>query len=354
MLGRGIDQILPHPVDPRLQERFVSSASTYVRLAQEAHGPIPRSADPAYVWGDALPFLEERAAAALIVNLETSITTSDAFWPKGVNYRMAPRNVSALTAAPVACCVLANNHVMDFGREGLIETLGTLEAAGVPFAGAGRNGDAAAAPAVLPAGGNRRILVFALGATSSGIPPEWAANEDVAGVALLPDLSDATLARLADRAEAARRRGDILVASIHWGGNWGHEVPADQVRFAHAMVEAGFHVVHGHSSHHAKAVEIHRGRPILYGAGDFITDYEGISGHEVYRGDLSLAWVLRVSDDGALAGLSVVPFRMRRFRLERAPAEDVAWLRKVLDRQSRSFGTRITEGPDGTLTAVPS
>ena len=60
MLGRGIDQILPHPSDPRLYEAFVSDASDYVRFAEWVSGSIPRSASFAYVWGDALDVLEQR------------------------------------------------------------------------------------------------------------------------------------------------------------------------------------------------------------------------------------------------------------------------------------------------------
>jgi poly-gamma-glutamate capsule biosynthesis protein CapA/YwtB (metallophosphatase superfamily) len=58
-------------------------------------------------------------------------------------------------------------------------------------------------------------------------------------------------------------------------------------QFAHALIdEAGFDLVHGHSSHHPKAIEVHHGRIILYGCGDFITDYEGIKGYESFRDDL--------------------------------------------------------------------
>jgi poly-gamma-glutamate synthesis protein (capsule biosynthesis protein) len=88
---------------------------------------------------------------------------------------------------------------------------------------------------------------------------------------------------------AAKRPGDIVVASIHWGGNWGFLVSDAERTFAHQVIEkAGVDVVHGHSSHHVKGLEVYRDRPIIYGAGDFLDDYEGISGNEEYRGDLAL------------------------------------------------------------------
>jgi poly-gamma-glutamate capsule biosynthesis protein CapA/YwtB (metallophosphatase superfamily) len=103
MLGRGIDQILPYPVDPRLEEVYVRSAETYVLLAERRFGAIPREVDFEYVWGTALNVLREVQPDARIINLETSITDSDVFWPKAVSYRMHPHNAPVLTAAGIDC-----------------------------------------------------------------------------------------------------------------------------------------------------------------------------------------------------------------------------------------------------------
>ena len=216
-----------------------------------------------------------------IINLETSITTSNDHWPdKEVHYRMNPRNIGCLTAAGIDCCALANNHVLDWGYEGLAETLATLDEAGIRHAGAGPNAAEAQAPAVLDVPGKGRVLVFSFGSVTSGIPPQWAATEDRPGVNLLADLSEETGSRVAAGMRQARRPDDIIVASIHWGSNWGYEIPEAQIRFAHRLIDEGVDLIHGHSSHHIKALELHHGRPILYGCGDFLTDYEGIEGYD--------------------------------------------------------------------------
>jgi poly-gamma-glutamate synthesis protein (capsule biosynthesis protein) len=89
MTGRGVDQILAHPCPPGIQEPYVRDARDYVALAEEANGPIPRPVSPTYIWGDALQELERIAPDARIINLETSVTTSDDVWPgKGIHYRM--------------------------------------------------------------------------------------------------------------------------------------------------------------------------------------------------------------------------------------------------------------------------
>ena len=80
-----------------------------------------------------------------------------------------------------------------------------------------------------------------------------------------------------------RRDGSIIVLSIHWGDNWGFEIPDDHRRFAYRMIDdAGVQLVHGHSSHHVKGIEVHDGHPIIYGCGDLLSDYEGIRGHEIF------------------------------------------------------------------------
>src|ERR1700749_5063401 len=108
MLGRGIDQILPHPGVPALHEGYVRDARTYVELAEAVHGPVPRPADFSWPWGEVLAVLDEEAPDARVVNLETAITRSDEFAPgKAVHYRMNPANLPCVAAARPDACVLA-------------------------------------------------------------------------------------------------------------------------------------------------------------------------------------------------------------------------------------------------------
>jgi poly-gamma-glutamate capsule biosynthesis protein CapA/YwtB (metallophosphatase superfamily) len=342
MLGRGLDQILTDPCDPHLVEDYLDSALAYVHLAEAAHGPLPRAASSSYVWGDALSDLRDVRPQACIVNLETAITTHGAPWPKGINYRMSPRNARCLETFGVDCCVLANNHVLDWGRIGLIETLATLERLGIRQSGAGSDLNEASMPAAIGAADGRRILVFAFGHSSSGIPQEWAATAHRPGVRLLPDLSPAAIDGIADTIAAHRRTGDLVVVSMHWGSNWGYGVTQEQRAVAHALVDAGVcDILHGHSSHHPRPIEIYRDRLILYGCGDFINDYEGIRGQKAFRPDLCLAYLPSLGTDGALKALTLLPYRIRRFRLEAAGADDALWLESLLNRLGLNFACRL-------------
>jgi poly-gamma-glutamate capsule biosynthesis protein CapA/YwtB (metallophosphatase superfamily) len=354
MTGRGIDQILPHPVDPALYEPCVRDARAYVQLAEERTGPIAAPVDFGYVWGDALDILDRVGPAVRLINLETSVTTSDSHWErKTIHYRMHPANIRCLTSAGIDCCVLANNHVLDWGVAGLLETLRTLEEAGVKSVGAGRDSAQAAAPVVLGGGGDGgRSLVFAFGSPTSGVPPEWAATPEKPGVNFLPDLSDDAVREVAAAVGRHARDGDVVIVSVHWGSNWGYTIPKAQIDFAHGLIDrAGVDVVHGHSSHQAKGLEIYRGRLILYGCGDFLNDYEGIGGHERYRPDLTLLYFPTVEPStGALTGLQLAPMQIRHFRLNHAGRDDALWLRDALTRASAGFGVHVALVEDGMLT----
>jgi len=354
MTGRGIDQVLPHPGKAELFESYMRSAAGYVELAERVAGPIGRGLDFACPWGEALAVLRERGPDARIINLETAVTASgEAQAGKGIHYRMHPDNLPCITAADIDCCVLANNHVLDWGHAGLIETLTFLHAAGVRTAGAGRDAQEAAAPAVmeLPAAG-ARILVFAYATPTSGTPAAWAATRRRGGVNYLGELSGRTAGLAAEMMLRHRRAGDIVVASVHWGENWGFDIPRQQRAFAHGLIDAGgADIVYGHSSHHVKGIEVHRGKLILYGCGDFLNDYEGIGGHGEYRPDLSLMYFPALDPaTGELRGLDAVPMRIRRFRLERAAAGDVSWLRGTLQRGGLALGTHVTGTAQGTLS----
>ncbi len=350
MTGRGIDQILPHPSRPRIHEPYVKSALGYVELAQQVNGPIPRPVPFDYIWGDALAEFDRHDPDLRIINLETAVTTSEDYWPgKGIHYRMHPRNAPCLLAADIDACVLANNHVMDWGYQGLKETLHTLHNSGIRVVGAGLDAAQVAAPGILELPGGSRVLLFAFAHPSSGVPWEWQAGERRPGVSLLESLSESGADQVAHRVLAVRRPGDLVVVSIHWGGNWGYEVPPEQRQFAHRLIDrAGVDVVYGHSSHHPKGVEIYRERPIFYGCGDFLNDYEGIGGYEAFRDDLTLMYFLTLEpDSGRLVRLTMTPMQIRRFRLQYPTEQDRRWLQRTMERECGRLGARLTRSENG-------
>ena len=354
MTGRGIDQILPHPCEPEIYEDYLKSALDYVALAERVHGLIETPVSFDYIWGEALDELSQRKPDARIVNLETAVTASDAPEPKGINYRMNPANIAALTVAGLDACLLSNNHVLDWGEDGLLDTLDAVRGAGILTAGAGRNLPEASAPAIIQVAPSCRVLVFGLGLESSGIPPFWAAGAHRPGIRFLPSLSKKTAEALASEVTTQKQPGDIAVLSIHWGSNWGYRIAAEQQAFARTLIDLGAcDILHGHSSHHARAIEIYRRKLILYGCGDFINDYEGIRGHEEFRGDLLPMYLPEVNEaDGALEALTIVLFQMRRFSLRRASLQDAQWFQAEINAQSPTAQLSVRD--DGSLDFRPA
>ncbi|MFW5748484.1 MAG: CapA family protein [Chloroflexota bacterium] len=351
MTARGIDQALPYPGDPELHEHYVKDARHYRTMIESASGPVLTPLDYRALWGAALDELARVQPAARIINLETSITRSDAHWRgKAVHYRMNPANIGCLDAAAIDCCALANNHVLDWGYPGLDDTLTTLGEAGMSHCGAGADLRAARSPAVLPRDGYR-IIVVAAASTSSGVPKQWAAGPQSPGVHLLSDQPEVDAARIAEDVQAVRQPGDVVVASLHWGPNWSYDIPPQHIDLAHHLIDrAGVDVVHGHSSHHVKAFEVYHGKLVLYGCGDFINDYEGISGHEAFRGDLSLMYFPTLArGTGHLIRLEMVPTTMHRAQVRRASDADAGWLAARLNREGQRFGMSVSRQPDGRL-----
>ncbi len=351
MTGRGIDQVLPHPGNPVIHEWYMRSAGGYVDLAEEVNGPIPKPVDFSYIWGDALDEFGRMKPDVRIINLETAVTTSEDYSDKGINYRMSPANIPAMTAAGIDVCVLANNHVLDWGEKGLAETVETLKEAGLKTAGAGKTLKDAAAPAVVDLSGKGRVIVFSFGSPTSGIPRSWAATGTRPGVNLLQYLSRDTVPLIEGQVTKIKHPGDVVVFSVHWGGNWDYEIPREHVEFAHRIIdEAGIDVVHGHSSHHVKGIEVYRGKLVLYGCGDLLTDYEGISGYEAFRSDLGLMYFAAIDPStGKLLRLGMTPTQMKRFRITRASRKDALWLRDLLDREGGRFGTGAAINEDNTI-----
>lgn len=352
MTGRGIDQALPYPCAPRIYESYIKNAAGYVTLAEQKNGPIPKPVGFSYVWGDALAELDRMAPDARVINLETAVTKSEDYEDKGINYRMHPDNIPCITAARIECCSLANNHILDWGRPGLVETLETLKKAGLKSSGAGRDLREAESPAVVEVAGKGRVLVFSFGSETSGIPLSWAAAESRPGVNLLRDFSTKTVLSVKKQLGRMKRSGDIAVASIHWGGNWGYAVPEVHREFAHRLIDdAGVDVIHGHSSHHVKGIEVYNDKLIIYGCGDFLNDYEGIAGFEYYRSELGLMYFATAdASTGRLISLQMAPTHIKRFRVNRASREDARWLRDVLNREGEIFGTQVDLNRDNILS----
>lgn len=307
------------------------------------------TARPAYPWGDTLELLKQ--ADVRIANLECVLAAGGEPEPgKIFHFRSDPKNVASLLAAGIDAVSLANNHVLDFGQAAFAEMLPALDGCGILHAGAGADLEAARRPAVWRVGA---VAVGFIAFTDN--EPGWEAGPAAPGVYYVPvddiSVNDGGRGRrdgLLELVARTKARVQVLIVSAHWGGNWGYEVPAGHRDLARDLIEAGADVVFGHSPHIFRGVGIHRNRPIIYSAGDFIDDY---AVDPVERNDQSFVFMLE-TDAGAPRTLRLHPTIIAGFqaRLARGSAPDIA---ARMQRLSGQLGTLGSWNAAGRCLEIP-
>ena len=326
MLGRGIDQILPFPNNPRIHEPFVKDARHYIRFAEEISGKINYPVSFDYVWGDALTEFEKENINLRIINLETSITSNEEFEPKGINYKLNPKNIEVLKTFKVDIVCLANNHILDYKEKGLLDTLETLEKVNILYCGAGKDINEAKKPAIKDFL-DYRVLVFNYAHISSGTPINWKAENNKPGINLIIDFKK-EFKSIENNIKSFKSDKDFVIFSIHTGPNWGYEINFEEQEFFHKLIDKELvDLIFAHSSHHFKGLEIYKNKLIFYGAGDFINDYEGIGGYEWFRPNLVLGYIVEVNlDRHSINNLIIKPFKIRKLSLNYCNEKEINWI----------------------------
>ena len=300
-----------------------------------------RASSPERLWGDVLPLMS--SADLRIVNLECALTDHERQWsrtPKVFHFRADPSAIEVLRVARIDGCSLANNHTLDFEEQGLLDTLKHRGAADIRYAGAGRDREEAARPALL--GPSRAIRVALLAFTDN--EPPFAAGPERPGTNYLPvSLEPEVLDEAQAAIELAREAGaETIVFSNHWGPNMVQRPREIFRRFARAVVDLGADVYYGHSAHVFQGVEIYRGKPILYDTGDFIDDY---AVDPRLRNDRS--FLFRVSvEGGETRRLELFPVSLPYARVELARGDERG---AILDRMvilSAEMGTAFERRED--------
>ena len=250
---------------------------------------VLENAPPERPWGDTLPIF--RSADWKLCNLECVVSDRGTPWsayPKAFHFRSSAKNIAVLATAGMNAVSLANNHVLDYGYDALIEMLEILDHSEILHTGAGTNYAEASRLATSEVSGRKLgLLAF------TDNEPGWEAAADRPGVFYVPtDLADSRAKKLLELIRESRDVVDILIVSAHWGSNWGYRPPQEHVLFAHSMMEAGADIIFGHSSHVFRGIESYNDRPILYGAGDFVDDY---AVDEVERNDQSFIYMIELT-----------------------------------------------------------
>jgi poly-gamma-glutamate synthesis protein (capsule biosynthesis protein) len=300
-----------------------------------------RRKTPEWFWGDTLPILRE--TAGVFANLESPLTATRTRWSRSWKYfhfRADPEAVEILRCANVRFVCLANNHILDFETAGLFDTRRILDAAGIGHAGAGRDVIEAAAPVQVDLPGLR---VGVIAATDN--MRAFRASAEGPGTHLIDiGAASSALGPIRDAAAALRRDGaGLIVLSIHWGPNMRHR-PNERFReFAHAAIDSGIDVLHGHSAHVFQGIE-RRGRGlILYDTGNFLDDYWKFP----FRHDNWSFIFLLDLEDGRMTRLRLLPVLLHPWPVSRAKGETFRTIAARMTELCAAYDTPVADTAGG-------
>lgn len=177
-------------------------------------------------------------------------------------FKARKSNSYALRAAGFNVLSLANNHIMDYNGEGLLNTVNALHTAGISTVGAGSDVTDAHKPLFMKKNNiNIGFISF------STFPPEGYFHFDDK-----PDVAFADNSRIGEEIRNARLNCDFLIVSFHWGKEFSYYADESQIQIAHTAIDSGADMVIGHHPHVLQGVEVYKGKPVFYSLGNFIFD----------------------------------------------------------------------------------
>jgi len=285
-----------------------------------------------YPWGNVLPVLKNMDIT--IINLEAALTNSTKKVYKTFNFKATPDRVETLKAASVTVANLANNHLLDFSEEGLIETIQTLNEADIQHVGAGMNEREAQEPVTLTIKNNRLGI---LGFTDN--EPGWKAGVSSSGVNYIAVYEEEDCNKALQAITKLRKETDFVIVSIHWGPNMQAEPEQYFIDFAHAMIDHGADIIHGHSAHNFQGIEVYKRKLILYDTGDFIDDY---AVDPFFQNDHSFFFRAEVSQQ-RIEKLTLTPVLILHCQVNLAIGEDYDWCLHRVQELSAKFGTEVSD-----------
>ncbi|SCA63461.1 Uncharacterized protein SCG7086_AS_00040 [Chlamydiales bacterium SCGC AG-110-P3] len=288
---------------------------------------------PTSLWGDMLPILH--ATDSNIGNLEAALTTSTSEISKVFNFKSDPKNVATLLDGHFQTVNIANNHILDYDINGLLETLDTLDKAGIAHIGAGRNIDEACQPVRFTI---NDVTFGVLGFTDN--EPGWIASNQRPGTRYIR-IGDLDAISRAVSSLAAET--DHVIASIHWGPNMRIRPSDTFIRFAHALIDRGVSLIHGHSAHLFQGIESYDTGIILYDTGDFVDDYYV---DPSLRNDQSLFFAVEFTKDN-IERVTMVPTLISNFSVNHAIGEEKKEILARLCLLSAERGTSLEVSEQG-------
>lgn len=285
---------------------------------------------PNYPFGDTTTILKK--CDLTIVNLECVISDKGKpVSPKTFHFRAPPQAINTLKNAGIDIVTLANNHVLDFGKEAFLDMLERLNEAGISYTGAGRDEKEAKTPIVV----NKKLKIGVMALTDN--EPGWEVKEHKRGIWFVPvDTKDVRFNELIHQIKKIKKKVDFLIVSAHVGSHFREKPDKEFIEFTHAILSAGAHLYFGHSNHAFQGIEIYKGKTILYDTGDFVDDY---AVDEIFRNDRSFIFILEL-EEKRVRRISLIPTQIDNFQVNLATSEEGDWTISRMEKLCENLGTK--------------
>lgn len=252
-----------------------------------------------------------RSADIAMVNLESPVTLRGMPVQKPFNFRVRPASVAALLPAGISIVNIANNHIFDYGPEGLFDTFSYLDSLKIFYVGAGRNLKEA-----------HRGVVREIRGIRIGFLGYYGGGEAPGATKTGPGVARRSIREISEDIDSLRTRDSVgyVVVNLHWGTELADSPDSDQQIFAHRVIDAGADAIIGHHPHILQGIEQYHGGVIVYSLGNFLFGGNSRSSYDT--------GVFEILFDGKNADYRFIPVRVRAWRLS-LPSEDEA--RKITE-----------------------
>lgn len=287
-----------------------------------------------YPWIGVKPYFEK--SDLVLVNLETAVGIKGIANPdKTYTFQSKPEVLIGLVNAGVDGVSIANNHILDFGQEGFIETLENLEKYKIKYAGGGRNIQKALEPAIWEVHG-QKIGFLAFSRVIYDI--SWYATDKRPGIA---SAYDHYVNQVKDTVAQTKQHVDYLIVSVHWGKELEQLPQPYQQKLGQAMIDSGADVVMGHHPHVLQGIEFYKNKPILYSLGNFVFNSKG------QLSNRSMIFNIEVNKQGIINSW-IVPISIINGQPRAAEGKEAKEIIDNLNQLSEKWGTVISD--DGQIT----
>jgi poly-gamma-glutamate capsule biosynthesis protein CapA/YwtB (metallophosphatase superfamily) len=238
-----------------------------------------------------------RSADLAFCNLECPLSTTGQSLATPITFKADPANLKCVVDAGFDIVSNANNHALDCGRRGLVETLRVLDDAGIAHSGAGTNLEVAESATILEVKGLRIAFL-----ARNMLFPEaiWHRKDS-------PTIAGLDESRIEDQIREAKSSADVVIVSVHWGIEYQKTPEDSQIALGRKMIDAGADLVIGHHPHCTQPVEWYHGGVIAYSLGNFLFDSRDPVCME------SMILKCRLSKSG-VSELEIVPARVIKWR----------------------------------------